>query len=222
MNSAKYLIAGRCRWRTSSTNREFLALQMWQSDRSLESSKRLPRLTERNLEDMMRPMSSASSNLTVPWITKNGSLDPAKFPIEGILQQAMDNDARNFQSGLRILGTMHQSGREEAGVFLLRLLVASDDSWDRRLAIIEALRDVQTEACARLLFTEIRRVKSSNTTRRYLDGIIKTLTAMRGELVELVGEEFCSLADDPSFSHRMRSKFRAAATCGGDIPSEWF
>jgi len=64
---------------------------------------------------------------------------------------------------------MNQAGREEAGVFLLGLLAASDDSWGRRLAIIEALRGVQTEACARLLFAELRQVKSSNTTRRYLD-----------------------------------------------------
>ncbi len=30
-----------------------------------------------------------------------------------------------------------------------------------------------------------------------LDGIIKTLTTMRGELVELVREEFYALADGP-------------------------
>src|SRR5438094_8779542 len=83
------------------------------------------------------------------------------------------------------------------------LLVASDDNWARRLAIIEALRDVQTEACARLLFAELRRVKSSNTTPRYLDGIIKTLIAMSADLV---WEEFYSLAADPSFSYNMRSK----------------
>ena len=110
---------------------------------------------------------------------------------------------------------MYQAGREEAGVFLLGLLAASDDSWGRRLAIIEALRDVQTEACARLLFAELRQVKSSNTTRRYLDGIIKTLIAMPADLV---WEEFYSLAADPSFSYNMRSKFRSAATSGREIP----
>ncbi len=179
----------------------------------------LDRLTERNLAAMMPPMSSASPNLSVPWITKDGSLDPAKLPIDGILRQAMENDARTFQSGLGVLGMMHHAGREEAGVFLLGLLVASDDNWDRRLAIVEALRDVQTEACARLLFAELGRVKGSNTTRRYLDGIIKTLVAMPAGLVR---EEFYSLADSPSFSYRMRSKSRAAATRGCDIPSGWF
>ncbi len=166
----------------------------------------------------MPPMSSTSSNLSVPWITKDGSLDPAKFPIEDILRQAMENDAGTFLSGLRMLGMMHRAGRKEAGVFLLGLLVASDDGWDRRSVIVEALRDVQTEACARLLFAELRLVKSSNTTRRYLDAVIKTLLAMPAELVR---ERFYSLAGDDSFSYRMRSKFRAAAARSCNTPSGW-
>jgi hypothetical protein len=163
-------------------------------------------------------MNVAWSNKCVPWITKDGFLDAAKFPIEGILQQAMEGDARTFESGVAILRMMYGRGRKEAGVFLLGLLVASDDNWDRRLAIIEALRDVQTEACARLLFAELRRIKSSNTTRRYLNGVIKTLAALPAELVQ---EGFDALAQDPSFSYRMRGKFRAATAGEPDFPSDW-
>jgi len=65
-----------------------------------------------------------------------------------------------------MLGLMHRSGRKEAGVFLMGLLAASEENWERRLPIVEALRNVQTDACARLLFAELRRVRSSNTTRR--------------------------------------------------------
>jgi len=102
----------------------------------------------------------------VSWITEDGSLDAAKFPIEGILQQAMESDRTKFKSGLAMLGLMHRSGRKEAGVFLMGLLAASEENWERRLPIVEALRNVQTDACARLLFAELRRVRSSNTTRR--------------------------------------------------------
>ena len=157
------------------------------------------------------------SNNSVPWITKDGSLDPAKFPIEGILQQAMESDVRSFESGLKLLAMMYRGGREEAGVFLLGLLVADDDDLDRRLAIVEALRDVQTKACARLLFAEIRQTKSSNTTRRYLNAVIKALAAMPAELVQ---EEFEALAQDSSFSHRLRSKFRAVTTCRPDLSGD--
>jgi hypothetical protein len=114
------------------------------------------------------------------------------------------------------LRLMYGSGRKEAGVFLMGLLAASDENWDRRLTIVEALRDVQTDACAHLLFAELRRVKSSNTTRRYLDGVIRSLVAMPAELVE---EEFIALAEDRSFSHKMRSKFKAATAGGSDFPA---
>ena len=163
-------------------------------------------------------MSVEWSNKSAPWITKDGCLDAAKFPIEGILQQAMESDARTFESGVAMLRMMYGSGRKEAGVFLLGLLVASDNNCDKRLTIVEALRDVQTEACARLLFAELRRTKSSNTTRRYLNGVIKTLAAMPAELVQ---EEFASLAADHSFSYRLRSKFREVIEGDHDFPAEW-
>ena len=161
-------------------------------------------------------MNIEESDKLPPWITKGGSLDPAKFPIECLLRQAMERGGTSFQAGLAMLQMMHHSGREEAGVFLLGLLAASDDNWDKRLAIVEALREVQTEACVRLLVAELRRVKSSNTTRRYLNGVIKTLAAMPAELVQ---EKFEALAQDTCFSYRLRSKFRAASE--PDFPAAW-
>jgi len=56
------------------------------------------------------------------------------------------------------------------------------------------------------LFGEFRRVKSSNTTRRYLGAVIKALSQMPPELVEA---GFEAMADDTSFSPKMRAKFRA-------------
>jgi len=163
-------------------------------------------------------MSDEWSEKSVPWITKDGLLDVAKLPFEGILMQAMASDAETFHSGVVILRMMYERGRKEAGVFLLGLLVASDDDLDRRLMIVEVLSSVQTEACARLLFAELRRIKSSNTTRRYLISVIKVLAAMPAELVQ---EGFEALAEDSSFSYRMRGKFRAAAARFDDLPADW-
>ena len=47
---------------------------------------------------------------------------------------------------------------------------------------------------------------SSNTTRRYLGAVIKVLSDMPSELIE---EGFRTLAEDRSFSPKMRDKFRA-------------
>ena len=141
-----------------------------------------------------------------PWITKDGSLDLTRFPIDGVLKQALSNDDQEFRTGLNLLMSMSGYGRTEAGVFLMGLLVVSDDDWERRITIVEALQGINTKPCADLLFGELRRVKSSNTTRRYLAAIIKVLAAMPTELTEA---GFESLAQDKSFSQKMRDKFQA-------------
>jgi hypothetical protein len=141
-----------------------------------------------------------------PWITKDGFFDPAQFPIDGVLKQALSDDDEPFRSGLNMLGSMYGHGRAEAGVFLLGLLVNCEDNWERRIKIVEAMKGIDTKACADLLFGELRRVKSSNTTRRYLGAVIEVLSLMPPELVRA---GFEALADDKSFSPKMRDKFRA-------------
>ena len=140
-----------------------------------------------------------------PWITEDGFFDPARFPIDGVLKQACSDDDEQFRSGLTMLSSMHAHGRTEAGVFLLGLLINCGDNWERRIRIVEALKGIDTRPCADLLFGELKRVKSSNTTRRYLDTVITVLALMPPELVQARFEE---LADDKSFSPKMRNKFR--------------
>jgi hypothetical protein len=154
----------------------------------------------------------------VPWITKNGDVDLRKFPIDGVLQQALDRNAEPFRSGVNLLRAMHSHGRQEAGVFLLGLLVACDDNLERRSLIVEALQGVKTKACADLLFRELRRVKSSNTTRRYLATVIRVLASMPSELIQ---DGFSALADDKSFSQKMRAKFKSVIAESHRLEDEW-
>ena len=106
-----------------------------------------------------------------------------------------------------MLHSMYGHGRTEAGVFLLGVLVNCEDNWEKRIEIVEAMTRIHTKPCADLLFGELKRVKSSNTTRRYLGAVIKVLSSMPSELVEA---GFESLADDTSFGSKMRDKFREA------------
>jgi len=150
------------------------------------------------------------------WITNDGFFDPAKYPIDGVLTQALDADSAKLRSAVTLLRSMYDHGRREAGVYLLGLLVASDgDDLERRAVIVEALRDVRTQPCANLLFGELRRVRSTNTTRRYLATVIEVLAAMPSELIE---DGFAELAADKAFSQKMRDKFRAVIARGDD----WF
>jgi hypothetical protein len=143
----------------------------------------------------------------VPWITDEGFLDPAQFPIEGILKQALSKDDQEFKAGLSMLSSMNSHGRTEAGVLLVGVLLNCEDNWEKRIKIVEAMRSIHTKPCADLLFSELKRVKSSNTTLRYLATVIKVLSSMPSELTE-VG--FQTLADDRSFSPKIRDKFQAA------------
>ena len=154
-----------------------------------------------------------------PWISKDGDLDLAKFPIDGTLKQALSSDMKQFRSGLNMLGSMHAHGRDEAGIFLLGLLVACNEDLERRGLIVEALGGVNTKACADLLFAELKRVKSSNTTRRYLAAVIKVLASMPPNLVQ---EGFTSLANDNSFSPKMRAKFEEAIIESRHFEEEWY
>jgi hypothetical protein len=144
--------------------------------------------------------------IKVPWITKEGYFDPGKFPIDNVLQQAVGQDESQFRSALLTLQSMYGHGRKEAGVFLLGLLVNCEDNWGKRIAIVEALESVQTQACADLLFRELKRVKCSNTTRRYLTRILTVLVSMPSELVF---SGFRLLFSDKSFSPKLRQKFTA-------------
>ena len=142
----------------------------------------------------------------VPSITKEGYFDPAQFPIERVLKQALSHDDQEFRTGLNMLCSMYGHGRTEAGVFLFGLLVNCEDNWEKRIRIVEVMTGMHTKPCADLLFGELKRVKSSNTTRRYLGAVIKVLSSMPSELIK---EGFETLGEDRSFSPKMREKFRA-------------
>ena len=142
----------------------------------------------------------------VPWITKEGYFDPAQFPIDSVLKQALSHDDQEFKTGLGMLKSMYGHGRIEAGVFLFGVLVNCEDHWEKRIRIVEAMKGIHTKPCADLLFSELKRVKSSNTTRRYLATVIKVLSSMPSKLIE---DGFQTLAEDRSFSPKMRDKFRA-------------
>ena len=142
----------------------------------------------------------------LPWITKAGYFDPGKFPIDSALKQALSDEDHEFKSGLNMLNSMYSRGRTEAGVFLMGLLVNCEDNWEKRISIVEAMKGMEAKPVAELLFSELKRVKGSNTTRRYLGAVVKALSTMPPELVE---EGFEELAEDRSFSPKMRAKFRA-------------
>lgn len=150
----------------------------------------------------------------VPWISADGTVDMSRIPLESTYRAALDRDQGRAGEALRVLESATHHGRTEAGVFLMGLLVnLPPDHWEMRRATVDALRALKTERCAALLFSELRRVKGSNTTRRYLNTILEVLSSFPEALIR---ERFEALAEDPAFSARMRRKFRTAVDDADD------
>lgn len=140
----------------------------------------------------------------LPGIPETGFLDPATFPIEPALKQALSNVHQEFFTAVTLLRSMYNYGRPEAGVFLVGLLLTCGDDWHKRTAIVTALYDVQTEACVKLLFGQLKTVKNTTASRHYLNEVLGVLSCMPPTLVRQGFEE---LAEDSAFTYRMRAKF---------------
>jgi hypothetical protein len=135
-----------------------------------------------------------------------------KLPLESCYRQALSENRDEARSALRVLRSAAGDGRQDAVVFLMGLLVhAGPEDWEVRSEIAETLREAPTPSCAALLFSELRRVKSTNTTRRYLATVLKILAHFPRELVR---EGLEALAEDQTFSPKMRARFHAVARWG--------
>ena len=143
--------------------------------------------------------------LNVPWITKDGYLDLAKFPIDSVLKQAISSKEEDFQSACRTLTSMYAAGRSEAGIFLFGLLIHNADDIVRKEEIVEALGHIKTKATTDLLFRELRLTVSSNSTRIYINRILKSLKRFP---LEFIKDGFEDLLDDSKWSYRMKKKFK--------------
>jgi hypothetical protein len=141
-----------------------------------------------------------------PWLTKDGYFDVTKFPIDGTLAQIQQGDDESFRGALSILQSMQLHGRQEAGIFLMGFLMNLPDDWEKRMEAVKALKGFHTVGCANLLFGEVKRVKSDNTTRRYLNTVLEALADMPLHLIESGFEE---LIADKRFSHRLKKKFES-------------
>src|SRR6266849_9159128 len=148
---------------------------------------------------------NGNSNVGFPrWITAEGTIDLAKLPIDGILREAIDPEFERFRSACVLLGSMASVGRLEAGLYLIGLLVCYASDLQMFEVIAGQLGQFHHESSANALLAEIRRVRSSNTTRRYLGRVLQSLSVLPLHLVKS-GLEV--LAEDTSFSSKMRAKF---------------
>jgi len=143
--------------------------------------------------------------LNVPWITSDGYFDVTKFPIDSVLKQTLSNNIDEFRSGCSLLSSMSSRNRFEANIYLIGLLEYFSEDIDRLIIIVESFKFMKNKKCAEVLFKELKRVKSSNTTRRYLNTVLQSLSYFPLEIIE---EGFNELIKDNQFTYRMKTKFK--------------
>jgi hypothetical protein len=129
----------------------------------------------------------------------------AKVSISENIREALSENPSVASQACRVLGFLAAHGRTDAMVFLPGLLSYHRNGLKRLEPVAESLGSCISPIVATALFEEIRRLESSNTTRTYLNLVIKILARFPQEFVE---DQFVSLADDSSFSPKMRAKFR--------------
>jgi len=141
------------------------------------------------------------------WVTPDGSLDPRKFPIDGVLRQALDEDAERFRGACSVLAMMAGHERREAGVFLLGLLSFNRDDLKRLAPVVRALGAFPTREAMDALTAELRRIPSTRSTRGYLNAVLEALTSLPDDLV---CDRLAELFADKSFSIGWRRRFQGA------------
>lgn len=140
------------------------------------------------------------------WLTPDGKIDMTRVPFDAFISQAVSSEVKEFISACHLLESLASCGRAEAGVFLLGLLSFYRDDLDRLEQVVEALRSFRCPESAQALLGELHRFKWSNTTRRYLNAVVKALVRFPPPLVL---EGFSALASDPNQSPPARRRYRA-------------
>ena len=144
---------------------------------------------------------NVNSNVGFPrWMTAEGTLDLAELPIDGILKQAIDPEFERFRSAYGLLGCMAGAGRREAGLYLIGLLGLYPSDLQRLEVIAGA---------AWAFFPRV--VREPTLGRDPARQKFEYHSAILGPAVlplYLVKSGLEGLAEDTSFSPKMRAKFR--------------
>jgi len=142
----------------------------------------------------------------IPWLTEEGHVDYSKYPIGHPAKDSLSRDEQKFRNACKLLGSMARAGSKEAAIFLFGLISYYNSDIKKLEIIVENLGNFRTKECVSFLFGEIERVKSSNTTRIYINTIINMLYHFPSDLVL---EKFIEFSKNKKFSYRMRNKFSA-------------
>ena len=139
-----------------------------------------------------------------PWIRNDGGIDFKKVPIEAALHNVIEGNNDELRGRCGVLAFMYNEGKKEAAIFLYGLIAQNYNDIARKEIIIKSLKDIETKEAAEILFRELKDIDSNNTTRGYIDEILKVL---KHYPTEIIRDGFESLLRDKKWSIKMKRKF---------------
>ena len=127
----------------------------------------------------------------------------ARIRLDELFQQAMSSNLEEARGAFRTLEALCAMGRVEAKPFLVGLLLLAGDDWRRREELVRVMGRFTEPGLIHFLCNELRRVKNSNSTRRYLGAILDVLERMPAEAVE---GELEALLEWEGLSRKIRAR----------------
>ena len=141
---------------------------------------------------------------SVPWTGNDGGIDIKKIPIEAALKNVIDGNNDELRGRCGALAFMYNEGKKEAAIFLYGLIAQNYNNIARKEIIIKSFNYIETKEAAEILFNELKCIVSDNTTRGYIDEILKVLKHYPTEIIK---DGFESLLRDNKWSIKMKRKF---------------
>jgi hypothetical protein len=130
--------------------------------------------------------------------------DLKKIPIEAALHNIIDGADSELRGRCGVLIAMYDAGKKEAAIFLFGLMAHNYTNMARKEIIVKALGNIETKECANILFRELRDIESNNSTRGYIDTVLKSISRLP---LDMISEGIKSLLNDKKWSYKMKAKF---------------
>lgn len=140
----------------------------------------------------------------VPWL-KNGSIDYSLYPIKHVVEDYCSEDEEKFRNAARILMEMSAIGRKDAMIMLFGLFEYYKNDYKKLETIVYYVPFSDNEEFSNFLFDVFDRTKSSNTTRQFLNLLLKNFRKLNRKIYVFRLHKFL---DDKKYSYRMKAKFK--------------
>ena len=130
--------------------------------------------------------------------------DLKELPIEVALHNVIDGTDGELKDRCGALMAMYRAGKKEVPVFLYGLMAYNYDNIARKGIIVEALDNITAKEWAHILFNELRSIESNNSTRVYIDTILRSINRFP---LDMIRKDLETLLKDKKWSYKMKSKF---------------